>query len=133
MNMTLLAGVAAACLNGQQVDYRSVSGGPVVDQRRFQFVLKPGNVSSGSIATAGAKTLTIRPCPLGVYGTDTAHYIRISGGVGTAEDVLITGGTCTSGANSGTIAFTTANTHSGGWSITSSTAGVQEAASYLEG
>lgn len=126
MKLTLLAGVAAACLNAQQPDYRQIANAPLQLISKYQFKLAPGNVTSGSIATAGAKTLSVRPCPLGVAGANTNHYLRISGGVGTAEQVLITGGTCTSGAASGTLAFTTANTHTGSWTITSATAGIQE-------
>lgn len=55
------------------------------------------------------------------------HWVRVSGGTGTAENVLITGGTCTPGAITGTIQFTPANNHSGAWQITSPTSGIQEA------
>jgi len=125
-SLTLIMVVAAACLSGQSVDYRNVKNGPSQSIAEYQFTLKSGNVTSGSIATSGAKTLTIRPCPKGVAGTNTNHYIRISGGTGTAEQALITGGNCTSGASSGTLEFTTANTHTGSWSITSATGGLQE-------
>lgn len=202
----LIALLGAAGLNAQQPDYSQIKNSPVVTDKTFQFTLKSGNLTSGSLSTSGAKVLTIRPCPLGIAGANSSHYLRISGGVGTAESVLMgmqitavtnaspavvttalphglttgafvrpfgfTGswaafntssevtvlssttysvaidttlfgsiagtpripyGTCTSGASSGTIALTTANTHTGSWSITSDSAGIQEAAKYLEG
>lgn len=55
------------------------------------------------------------------------HYLWISGGVGTAEAALITGGTCTSGASSGTIKLYVSNSHSGSYTISSATSGVMEA------
>lgn len=83
--------------------------------------------SPGGSLVVGANAVTLTPCPQGVNGTDSNHYLYVSGGVGTAEAVLISGGTCTSGAASGTVIFTAANTHSGAWTIQSATAGVQEA------
>jgi hypothetical protein len=55
--------------------------------------------------------------------------IHPSGGTVTIgpEAVLITGGTCKSGAASGTVVFTPANSHSGAWTVRSATAGIQEA------
>lgn len=81
----------------------------------------------GSVAI-GANTITLTPCPLGVSGASTNHRLYISGGVGTAESVLISGGTCTSGAATGTVIVTAAVTHSGSWTIASATAGFKEAA-----
>src|SRR5665213_1146105 len=83
--------------------------------------LTPGGTLTGS----SPATLTIT-CPVGVNGADTHHYLYVSGGTGTAEAVLITGGTCTSGA-AGTLTFTPANNHSGAWVLGSATAGIQEA------
>lgn len=97
------------------------------DAREFDFVRTSGKGASGNLSTAGVKTVTLRPVPLGVNGADTNHYVYISGGTGTAEAVLITGGAAVSGAASGTLTFTTANTHTGSWKVTSATAGIQEA------
>jgi hypothetical protein len=80
----------------------------------------------GGSLIAGSNAITMTPCPVGVNGTDDGHYLYVSGGTGTAEPVLITGGTCTSGASSGTLIFTAANTHSGAWTIRSATAGIAE-------
>lgn len=88
---------------------------------------------SPTINSGTTPTLTIAPCPLGFTGSGTyATPFYISGGVGTAESVLPTGGTCTSGAASGTIILATlANTHSGAYTLTASTSGLEEAMDYL--
>lgn len=82
----------------------------------------------GNSLTAGTNVIDLVPCPNGVNGSNTHHYLYISGGTGTAEAALITGGSCTSGASLGTVIVTTANTHTGAWTIKSATAGIQEAA-----
>ncbi len=82
------------------------------------------------IAGGVGQAITLTPCPLGVAGADTAHYLRLTGA--NAETVLITGGTCTSGAATGTVTFTPANNHTAGaYTVTSATAGVQEAINVL--
>lgn len=86
----------------------------------------PAQFPAGSVV-AGNNSTTLVPCPLGLAGSDSHHWVYLSGGTSTAEAVMITGGTCASGAPSGSITFTAANSHSGAWSITSATAGVQEA------
>lgn len=86
----------------------------------------PTQAPGGSLSI-GANTVSLTPCPLGVAGTDAAHYLYVSGGVGTAEAVLITGGTCTSGAGTGTVVFSAANTHTGAWNINSASSGIAEA------
>jgi hypothetical protein len=91
----------------------------------------PSQAPGGTLTAAVGASITMTPCPLGLNGADTAHYIYISGGVGSAEAVLITGGTCTSGASTGTVTFTPANNHSGAWVVTSATQGIQEAICYL--
>ncbi len=88
----------------------------------------PGAVLTGAVG--GSVTLT--PCPVGVNGADANHYLYLSGGSGgSAEAVLITGGTCTSGAASGTILFTPANSHSGAYTINSASGGIKEASNVL--
>jgi hypothetical protein len=82
----------------------------------------------GSLTASTPATVTLTPCPQGVTGTSTTQTFYISGGTGTAEAVMSTGGaTCTSGGSSGTVKFTPANSHSGAWTIQSATAGIQEA------
>lgn len=88
----------------------------------YAFSLQPG----GSLSI-GSNTVTLTPVPLGLNGSDVGHSVYLSNGTGTAEAVLITGGTAVSGASSGTITFTCVNTHSGAWTVSSASAGIQEA------
>ncbi|HKT90089.1 MAG TPA: hypothetical protein VJQ59_16710 [Candidatus Sulfotelmatobacter sp.] len=101
---------------------------PYVVSSDFDF---PSQAPGGSLTGGVGASATLTPCPLGVNGTDTSHYIYLSGGTGTAEAVVLTGGSCTSGASTGTVTFTPANSHSGAWTITSATNGVQEGICYL--
>jgi hypothetical protein len=97
---------------------------PIYRITDFAFSQTPG----GSLLAGGVgQSVTLTPCPLGVAGADSNHYVYLSGGTGTAESVLITGGTCTSGASSGTVTLTPANAHSGSWSLATASAGIQEA------
>lgn len=91
----------------------------------------PAQTPGGTLTAAVGASATLTPCPLGLNGADSAHYLYISGGVGSAEAVLVTGGTCTSGAATGTVTFTPANNHSGAWGVSSATQGIQEAVCYL--
>ena len=96
--------------------------GTVVSAPDYNWTRTPG----GSVSV-GANTVTLASCPLSVAGANANHYVYLSGGTGTAESVLITGGTCTSGAATGTITFTAANTHTGAWTVSSASGGLQEA------
>ena len=82
-----------------------------------------------SLATAGSNTIHLTPCPLGIDTSNTAsrpYYVYVAG-TGAPETALVTGGTCTSGAASGTIVVNTAGSHSAGYTVGSSTSGIQEA------
>ncbi len=87
----------------------------------------PSQTPGGVITGGFSASISLSPCPLGVNGSDASHYVYLAGGSGTAESVLITGGSCASGATSGTLVFTPANTHSGAWTVSSASSGVQEA------
>lgn len=107
-----------------QVDWNTqIKNRPAVAVPAVPF---PAQTPGGSLII-GSNTVTLRPVPLGINGTNTNHYVYLSGGTGTAEAVRITGGTAVSGANSGTITFTAAHTHSGAWTVASATAGISEA------
>jgi parallel beta-helix repeat protein len=95
---------------------------PTINVVDYNF---PAQTPGGSLSI-GSNTATLTPCPLGVNGSDSAHYLYVSGGTGTAEATLITGGTCTSNASSGTVIITAANTHTGAWTIQSVAAGISE-------
>jgi hypothetical protein len=82
-----------------------------------------------SLSTAGTNTVHLSPCPLGVDTTANAYYsykVYIAG-TGTAEAAPVTGGSCTSGASSGTITVKTANAHAAGYTVGSASTGIQEA------
>ncbi len=84
---------------------------------------------SDSLSTAGSNTIHLSPCPLGVDTSGSTTYlykVRITG-TGTAENALVTGGSCTPGASSGTMTITTANTHAAGYTVGSASSGIQEA------
>ena len=111
--------------NGATVAYE-FSAMPAVSVADYNF---PTQTPGGSLFAGGAgQSITLTPCPLGLNGTDSGHNVYLSGGTGAAEATLITGGTCTSGAATGTITVTPTNAHSGSWTIASATAGWQEAA-----
>ena len=127
MKLFLFLIIAGICW-AQKINYvNQVQNKPVIDSREFNWTRTSGSGVSGSLNSTGGNILTFNPCPLGVNGTNPDQYIYISGGAGTAEVIKINGGTCTSGANNGTLAFTTANSHSGSWKIGSATIGLREA------
>ncbi len=101
--------------------------GPGVLSASYDFAPQ----SPGGSLAPGGNTVTLRPVPAGVNGTDTAHYLYISGGTGTPEACLTTGGTAVSGAASGTVILSCAGSHSGAWTVRSATAGMQEAVNAL--
>jgi len=119
-----------------QIDWvNQVKRKPSLDSRDYRFTLTNGVHFTADLSSAGSKTVTIAAgfvWPTGIAGGNTRHYVYISGGTGTGEAVLITGGTAT-GGGAGTLSFTTANTHTGSYTITSATAGLMEAQWSLPG
>ncbi len=101
---------------------------PYVVSSDFDF---PAQQPGGSLTGGVGASITLTPVPLGVNGADTLHQVYLSAGTGAAEAVTITGGSATSGSSSGTITFVPANSHSGAWTVSSATQGIQEAISYL--
>jgi hypothetical protein len=138
----------ATALQGIPLDTASPADGQVVtyDAPAGKYKPKPGTgeVTPGMLAvkystdfawtqspttdlsTPGAKTVSLAACPAGVVGSEPFYYVYISG-TGTAEAVKVTGGTCAGNGSAGTLQFTTANAHAAGYTITSATAGIQEA------
>jgi hypothetical protein len=106
---------------GAWPDQRSAIPGYQSSDYNFAAQSPAGTLTSGVPAT-----VTLTPCPLGVAGADSLHYLEIAG-TGVSEAVLITSGTCTSGSASGNVVFTPANNHTAGWTISSASAGIQEA------
>ena len=82
-----------------------------------------------SLTTVGGNTIHLSPCPLGLDTSNNvnAPYSVYIAGVGTAEAVPVTGGSCVPGNASGTITVTTAYSHGAGYTVGSATSGIQEA------
>jgi len=81
---------------------------------------------SADLSTSGSKTVSLTTCPIGVTGSEPQYYVYISG-TGTAEAVLVTGGTCSGNNLPGTLQFTTVNSHAAGYTVSSASGGLQEA------
>lgn len=104
---------------GSSANWLTLANSPFVDARSFCFTPQsPG----GSLVSGVTNTIRWKPVP-GVSALDPAHWLYISGGSGTAEPVLITGGT------GGTLQFTPTHNHTGNWSVQSATGCMQEALS----
>lgn len=127
MKLVTILFLGSGLLFGQKIDYSQLKNGPFNLASEFSFTKRNNTNATGDLSSVGSNTISLRGCPAGVNGTDSYHYVYISGGTGTAETVLITGGTCVSESTGGTLQFTTSNSHSGDWTITSATAGIQEA------
>ena len=106
--------------NGQNIASQAA---PFLNAKNYNFAAQ----SPGGSLAAGANVVTIAPVPPGVNGSNTGYSVYISGGAGTAEAAPVSGGTAVAGAPSGTLIITCANTHSGAWTITSASGGIQEA------
>lgn len=89
-----------------------------------QFSPNNWSLTPGGSLSIGSNTITLSPFPVGISSLSIGvHVLRISGGVGSSENVTITG--VNTGSN--TITFTCVNTHSGAWAIGTATGGIQEA------
>ena len=88
----------------------------------FNWVQSP----STDLSSPGVKTVSLAACPPGVLGTQPQYYVYISG-TGTPEAAQVLGGTCAGNSSSGTLQFTTVNTHAAGYTVGSASSGLQEA------
>lgn len=112
---------------GQRTNVKELNQMPYADQ--FAWTQSPASPASIAI---GANTVTLpNGCPLGVLGAANNYYVYISG-TGTPEAVKVTGGTCISGASTGTLIFTAVGTHAAGYTIASATGGWGEALVFRE-
>ncbi len=102
---------------------------PAAFQPDFDFAAQtPGGTLTGG---GGLQSITLTPCPVGIIANGPyASTVYISNGTGTAEACVCAGGTATSGLASGTILVSPLNSHSGAWTVTSATGGLQEAINY---
>lgn len=93
------------------------------------------NTPNDDLTQPGAKTVTLSACPAGVKGNEPEYWIYVSGR-GTPEAAKVIGGTCAGNGAAGTLQFTTANSHSAGYTVGSASSGLQEAlvaARYIPG
>ena len=137
------SGCAALLPSGSQTQYLQITpstgntatlrfnGLPEVSVSDYNFTPQ----TPGGSLTAGSSVITLSPGPLGVLGSASNYYVRISGGTGTAESSLVTGGTCngTGLQSSCTLIVTVASCgggtcHSGAWTIGPVFGGINEAA-----
>ena len=83
---------------------------------------------SGSLTGGTQATVTLTPCPVGIDTTSGAGYQVLVSGGGNSEAVRVStaAGACTSGAASGTIAFTPFYSYAAGYTIGSASSGIQE-------
>jgi hypothetical protein len=100
---------------------------PIVYTDPYRWKQTPPVPKDQNGVQPGWNSITLSPCPNGVSGSDSWHYLFISG-TGTPETVLIIGGTCVSAAKTGTIEFSAVFAHTPGYTIESATSGLQEAA-----
>jgi len=84
---------------------------------------------TGSLTGGTPATVTLTPCPIGVdiTGLNLYEVALFSSGNTVYETPQVTGGTCTSGASSGTVTFTPVNTYTTSYTIKSASSGIQEA------
>ena len=132
MKKLILAALLVCSAFAQKVDWSQIKNAPTIPVLPTPFAAISSDYaftaqSPGGTLSTGANTITLTPVPRGVNGSDSNHPVYVSGGTGTAESCLITGGSGTAGQASGQIIINCSNTHSGAWTIQSATAGIQEA------
>lgn len=122
------SGIASnsSCLHGDATWSGCGSGSSGVQAIKYASDFNWFQGNSADLSSAGAKTLTLSTCPLGVTGSEPQYYIYVSG-TGTAEAVRVTGGTCAGDGQGGTLQFTTTNSHATGYTLGSASGGLQEA------
>lgn len=112
----------SGCTLNAAVNLTNVAGVRYISPTQFEWTQSP----SGSLTALTPATVTLTPCPAGITGTDTNLYVYLSV-VGTPEPVVVTGGTCTPLAPTGTLTFTPVNDHGAGYTIGSASSGIYEA------
>lgn len=111
--------IALYAVNGQTLLQQNY------DARSYAFTRTNGLSASGNLSASGSgKAIQVVRMP---FGLSIGNSVYISGGSGTAEVAAITNLSGAGGSSAGLITVTTANVHTGSWSLQSATAGVQEA------
>jgi hypothetical protein len=130
---------SAAPGDGQVITYESASGkykpktgggsgglSPAMLAVKYASDFNWTQSPSTDLSVAGAKTVSLASCPVGVSGAEPEYWVYIAG-TGTAEAVKVAGGTCAGNGSAGTLILTTANGHSAGYTVGSASGGLQEA------
>jgi hypothetical protein len=94
----------------------------------IRYAASSDNWSDTGVSLTGgsANTITLTPCPLGIDASGQGMYFIYIQQSTTTEITQVTGGTCLSGASSGTIVFTPKNSYTSA-TIGSASSGIQEA------
>src|SRR5580698_4972576 len=124
----LLAIVLAVLMAARHVPYATASdAGPLATNVvRSAIDTNWRQTPASPLVSPGKNSVTLNSCPPGVIAAEPWYYVYISG-TGTAEAVRVTGGTCKGDGHPGTLEFTTANSHSSGYVVSSASSGIQEA------
>lgn len=124
----IVALALAVCLSVHHAPYASASdSGPLAvnivrSATDLNWRQSPGSV----LSSPGRNSVTLDPCPPGVFAAEPWYYVYISG-TGSPEAVRVTGGTCKGDSRPGTLEFTTVNSHPSGYVVSSASSGIQEA------
>jgi len=118
----------AVCLSVQHAPYAAASdSGPLAANIvRSATDLNWRQSPASILSSPGRNSVTLDPCPPGVFAAEPWYYVYISG-AGTPEAVRVTGGTCKGDGRPGTLEFTTVNSHPSGYVVSSASGGIQEA------
>src|SRR5580658_3245881 len=115
---------AATCLNGNSGQASCGGGSPA----GINYVTTAQNWSQTlrtALTGGSSSSLTLTPCPIGVDTTSGAGFDVYISDKNKSEAVAVKGGTCKSGASSGTITFIPYFSHAA-YTIGSASSGIQE-------
>jgi hypothetical protein len=118
--------VSLVCLPLLVLESRAAAQNSVSDRIKYATDYNWSVTPSGDLSTPGTKTVNLASCPTGVKGNEPEYWIYISGR-GSPEAAKVTAGTCAGNGQPGTLRFTTAHAHPAGYTIGSSSGGLQEA------
>ena len=108
----------AVCLSVHHAPYAAASdSGPLaMNIVRSATDLNWRQSPHSVLSSPGRNSVTLDPCPPGVFAAERWYYVYISG-TGSPEAVRVTGGTCKGDSRPGTLEFTTANSHPSGYVV----------------
>jgi hypothetical protein len=116
---------ASTCLNGNST-WGSCGGGSPAGITYATTAQNWTQTISSTLTGGTQATVTLTPCPTGIDTTSGAGYeVFVSGG-GNSEAVNVVGGSCLSGASSGTVVLTPYYSYPAGSTIGSASSGIQE-------